>query len=108
MARMLSMVLMSPVVWSPTPLLMQVSPVAQLTSVVQSVEFFAPQTPLRQVLPDGQLLFTARDRLLRRVAERRNILVPSLVADKRVEETDDKPSDEVDLLRGALGRLPQP
>jgi branched-chain amino acid transport system permease protein len=50
----------------------------------------------------GQLLFSFRDRLLRIVAERRGILVPSLVADKRVEESDDQPSDEVDLLRGAL------
>jgi len=54
----------------------------------------------------GQLLFTARDKVLRRVAERRNILVPSLVADKRVEEGEDKPSDEVDLLRGALAGTP--
>jgi len=50
----------------------------------------------------GQLLFNLRDRMLRRVADRRGILVPSLVADKRVEETDDEPADEVDLLRGAL------
>ncbi|HET9077770.1 MAG TPA: ABC transporter permease [Acidimicrobiales bacterium] len=31
----------------------------------------------------GQLVFSARDRLLRMVADRRGILVPSLVADKR-------------------------
>ena len=54
----------------------------------------------------GQLLFTARDKLLRRVADRRGILVPSLVADKRVEDGEDKPSDEVDLLRGALAGAP--
>jgi branched-chain amino acid transport system permease protein len=54
----------------------------------------------------GQLLFSLRDRLLRRVAERRDILVPSLVADKRVEEGADKPSDEVDMLRGALSGAP--
>ena len=54
----------------------------------------------------GQLLFNLRDRMLRRVAERRNILVPSLVADKRVEESEDEPSDEVDLLRGALAGAP--
>jgi hypothetical protein len=35
------------------------------------------------------------------VANRRGILVPSLVADKRA--TEDKAADEVDLLRGALG-----
>jgi branched-chain amino acid transport system permease protein len=54
----------------------------------------------------GQLLFTARDKLLRRVADRRGILVPSLVADKRVEAGEDKPSDEVDMLRGALSGAP--
>jgi branched-chain amino acid transport system permease protein len=54
----------------------------------------------------GQLYFNLRDRYLRWVANRRNILVPSLVADKRVESGDDKPSDEVDLLRGALSGLP--
>jgi len=50
----------------------------------------------------GQILFSVRDRALKKVAARRGILVPSLLADKRVEEGDDKPSDEVDLLRGAL------
>ncbi|CAN5696809.1 hypothetical protein BH24ACT3_BH24ACT3_04580 [soil metagenome] len=55
----------------------------------------------------GQLFYAARDRLLRRVADRRGILVPSLVADKR-EETEDKPEDEIDLLRGALSDAPSP
>jgi branched-chain amino acid transport system permease protein len=50
----------------------------------------------------GQLLFGFRDRILRRIADRRGILVPSLVADKRVGESEDQPADEVDLLRGAL------
>jgi branched-chain amino acid transport system permease protein len=54
----------------------------------------------------GQLLFSLRDRLLRRVADRRGILVPSLVADKRDQSGDDKPEDEVDLLRGALSDEP--
>jgi branched-chain amino acid transport system permease protein len=54
----------------------------------------------------GQLLFAGRDKLLRRVADRRGILVPSLVADKRVEDGEDQPSDEVDLLRGALAGAP--
>jgi hypothetical protein len=54
----------------------------------------------------GQLLFTARDWALKKVAARRGILVPSLLADKRVEDGDDKPSDEVDLLRGALAGEP--
>ena len=51
----------------------------------------------------GQLIFSVRDRYLRWVAERRGILVPSLVADRRVD--DDEPqhaADEVDLLAGAL------
>jgi len=50
----------------------------------------------------GQLLFDLRDRLLRRVAERRQILVPSLVADKR----EGGPADEVGLLQGALADEP--
>ena len=50
----------------------------------------------------GQLLFSLRDRLLRVVADRRHLLVPSLVADRR-ETTDDHAADESDLLRGALG-----
>jgi branched-chain amino acid transport system permease protein len=49
----------------------------------------------------GQIVFSLRDRYLRFVANRRGILVPSLVADKRA--TEDKAADEVDLLRGALG-----
>jgi branched-chain amino acid transport system permease protein len=54
----------------------------------------------------GQLYFTQRDRYLRWVANRHDILVPSLVADKRVEDGEDQPSDEVDLLRGALSGTP--
>ena len=48
----------------------------------------------------GQLLYNLRDRLLIRVANRRDILVPSLVADKREAKHAD---DEVGLLQGALG-----
>jgi hypothetical protein len=40
--------------------------------------------------------------LLRRVADRRNILVPSLVADKRVVAEAER-SEELNLLKGALG-----
>jgi hypothetical protein len=54
----------------------------------------------------GQILFNARDRYLRWVANRHNIVVPSLVADKRVAEDEDQPEDEVDLLRGALSEPP--
>jgi branched-chain amino acid transport system permease protein len=49
----------------------------------------------------GQLLFRLRDMLLRRVAVRRGILVPSLIADRR-ESTDERAADETDLLRSAL------
>jgi branched-chain amino acid transport system permease protein len=55
----------------------------------------------------GQLLFGVRDRVLRRIADRRGILVPSLVADKRKTD-EDKPADEVDILRGALSGSPSP
>jgi branched-chain amino acid transport system permease protein len=48
----------------------------------------------------GQLLYNVRDRFLRRVADRRGILVPSLVADKR--EGEDQPTDETGLLSNAL------
>jgi hypothetical protein len=55
------------------------------------------------VLPGGlgQLVFSIRDRYLRWVAERRGILVPSLVADKR--DTSKGAENEVGLLQGALG-----
>jgi branched-chain amino acid transport system permease protein len=49
----------------------------------------------------GQIVYSVRDRYLVRVANRRDILVPSLVADKRVEGQD-KAADEVGLLQGAL------
>jgi len=57
------------------------------------------------VLPGGlwQFVHRIRDRYLRRVAERRGIVVPSLVADKRVEDTtDDQPEDETSVIAGAL------
>ena len=50
----------------------------------------------------GQLVLAARDRLLRRVAERRGLLVPSLVADRREDRPADHAKDEVGLLEGAL------
>jgi branched-chain amino acid transport system permease protein len=49
----------------------------------------------------GQVLFAIRDRYLRRVAAKHDLLVPSLVADKR-DDGEDQPADEVDLLQGAL------
>jgi branched-chain amino acid transport system permease protein len=54
------------------------------------------------ILPGGigQLLYSIRDRWLIRVANRRGILVPSLVADKRDAK---HAEDEVGLLRSALG-----
>lgn len=54
----------------------------------------------------GQLLYSVRDRLLRRVAAHRQILVPSLLADKRVS-ADDHSTDESALLQGALS-IPEP
>jgi branched-chain amino acid transport system permease protein len=50
----------------------------------------------------GQLLYNLRDRVLIRIANRRGILVPSLVADKR-EAGAKHADDEVGLLQGALG-----
>jgi len=56
----------------------------------------------------GQLVYNLRDRFLRRVAERRGILVPSLVADKRTRGEADHAADEVGLLQGALSDEPAP
>jgi branched-chain amino acid transport system permease protein len=55
-------------------------------------------------LPGGLwgVVIRGRDRLLRRVADRRHILVPSLVADKRVVAEEER-SEELSLLQGALG-----
>jgi branched-chain amino acid transport system permease protein len=54
------------------------------------------------VLPGGlgQAVVMMRDRLLRVVAKRRGILVPSLVADRRT--TEDRPEEEAGLLANAL------
>ena len=64
-------------------------------------------------LPGGlwQFVQRRRDQYLRRVAEKREILVPSLVADKRVSDADDDHSDgappdgaedETEVIAGAL------
>ena len=46
--------------------------------------------------------FKRRDAFLRRLADKHGLLVPSLVADRRVEDvTADHPQDETDLLSGA-------
>ena len=56
----------------------------------------------------GQILYTVRDNYLRWVAARRGLVVPSLVADKRVEEEidlseeEDRPEDETAVIAGAL------
>ncbi|MGI8493379.1 MAG: ABC transporter permease [Acidimicrobiales bacterium] len=50
----------------------------------------------------GQLLFRLRDSYLRLIADRRGILVPSLVADKREEDEEDVAPDETGLLTAAL------
>jgi hypothetical protein len=59
------------------------------------------------VLPGGlgQLLYNLRDRVLIRIANRRGILVPSLVADKR-DPGAKHAENEVGLLQGALGSGP--
>jgi len=55
------------------------------------------------VLPGGfgQAVFAVRDRILRRIAERRGIEVPSLVADRRATE-DEQHADQSALLSDAL------
>jgi branched-chain amino acid transport system permease protein len=53
----------------------------------------------------AQALVTLRNAGLRRIADRRGIVVPSLVADVRTEEVapeEDHPEDEVNLLETAL------
>jgi branched-chain amino acid transport system permease protein len=92
------------------------SPVGVLASaaVFTTIDFFvtAPAIKLAttgfglllvlMVFPGGLggLIYDARDGLLRRLAKRRNIYVPSLLADARV--TEDKPPDEVDVLEHAM------
>jgi ABC-type branched-subunit amino acid transport system ATPase component/ABC-type branched-subunit amino acid transport system permease subunit len=51
----------------------------------------------------GEGVQHVRDRLLKRVARRRNLLVPSLLADKRVEVHHLHAPQEADLLEHALG-----
>jgi branched-chain amino acid transport system permease protein len=55
----------------------------------------------------GQVVYAARDRVLHMVADRRRILVPSLVADKRATTDPDHAADEESLLLGALGGTPE-
>jgi branched-chain amino acid transport system permease protein len=50
----------------------------------------------------GQVVYAGRDHVLRWIANRRGILVPSLVADKRVEGLAEHAEDEESLLAGAL------
>ena len=54
-------------------------------------------------LPGGlwQYAQRLRDAWLRAVADRRGLLVPSLVADRRVDD-DDRPEDETSVITGAL------
>ncbi len=49
----------------------------------------------------GQVIYGLRDRVLRIVADRRGILVPSLVADKR-ETEEEQHADQTQMLEGAL------
>jgi branched-chain amino acid transport system permease protein len=50
----------------------------------------------------AEALMRIRNVLLRAVAKRRGIVVPSLLADKRVADEEDAPEDEVDLIATAL------
>jgi branched-chain amino acid transport system permease protein len=54
----------------------------------------------------GQVLLAIRDKYLRWVANRRDIHVPSLVADKRIEVEGDHAPKETVLLEGALSDEP--
>ncbi len=51
----------------------------------------------------GGSLALVRDLALRRVAERRGILVPSLLADRRVDETDDSSEPDAQVLAAVGG-----
>jgi branched-chain amino acid transport system permease protein len=50
----------------------------------------------------GQVVYGVRDNILRWIANRHGIVVPSLVADKRVEGEAEHAEDEESLLSGAL------
>ncbi|HZQ84266.1 MAG TPA: ABC transporter permease [Acidimicrobiales bacterium] len=56
----------------------------------------------------AEALMRLRNVFLRFVAKRRGIVVPSLLADKRVTEDDDHAEDEVDLIAAALEDEPAP
>jgi branched-chain amino acid transport system permease protein len=58
----------------------------------------------------GQVVFSLRDAYLRGIAESRQIVVPSLVADRRTDGSGEgeHAANEVDLLRGALASEPEP
>jgi hypothetical protein len=43
----------------------------------------------------GEIVFRVRDRLLRRFADKRNITVPSLIADRRAQEVAKPPAELV-------------
>lgn len=62
------------------------------------------------ILPGGiaQVIFRVRDRLLRRVAERRGLLVPSLVEDRRAEIAEEEAPTEVGVPAGAQGDDAEP
>ena len=87
------------------------------STYVQSVDFFLPSDwqffatgvgllLVLMILPGGlgSLLYEGRDWILRRIATRRGIVVPSLVADRRVEEPMLEP--ELEEAREAAGRAP--
>jgi branched-chain amino acid transport system permease protein len=89
------------------------------STYVRSVDFFLPLQwqflatgagllLVLMVLPGGlgSVMYDVRDSALRRVAVRRRILVPSLVADRRVEETATLPAPIEDKVIEDAGRAP--
>ena len=80
----------------------------QVVTIIRSTLSGAGLLWILYFLPGGlwQFVQRGRDAVLRRVADRRGILVPSLVADRRVDdepdEDDDHSEDETAVIAGAL------
>jgi branched-chain amino acid transport system permease protein len=87
------------------------------STYVQSVDFFLPGDwqffatgvgllLVLMILPGGlgSVIYECRDWILRRIADRRGIVVPSLVADRRVEEA--APEPVLEEAKEAVERAP--
>ena len=74
---------------------------------VQSLASAVGVLILLYILPGGlaQLFYQWRDSFLRLIAERRGILVPSLVADQRAEDEGEHPAETTDALADAPALL---